>query len=118
MALVKQLDQMRVDNLEKDKKIAILENRVADLEQYTRINDVIITGLSIKPQSYARAVTRENGGEPAELDVTSTERQIVGRGEEDDSGAEEGCSCTGSRAAQAQVTMVRSGEERDSEAEG
>ncbi|KAJ8416221.1 hypothetical protein AAFF_G00382430 [Aldrovandia affinis] len=67
------LDQMRADNLEKDKKIAILENRVADLEQYTRINDVIITGLSIKLRSYARAVTPENGGEPAELDVTSTE---------------------------------------------
>ncbi|KAJ8404636.1 hypothetical protein AAFF_G00334990 [Aldrovandia affinis] len=57
-----QLDQMRADNFEKDKKIAILENRVADLEQYTRINDVIITGLSIKPRSYARAVTPENGG--------------------------------------------------------
>ncbi|KAJ8394096.1 hypothetical protein AAFF_G00049010 [Aldrovandia affinis] len=77
MALVEQLDQMQADNLEKDKKIAILENRVADLEQYTRINDVFITGLSIKPRSYARAVTPENGGEPAELDVTSTERQVA-----------------------------------------
>ncbi|XP_061912355.1 uncharacterized protein LOC133655823 [Entelurus aequoreus] len=77
MSLVVQLDQMRADNLEKDKKIAILENRVADIEQYTRINDVIITGLSIKPRSYARAVAPANGGEPAELDVISMERQVA-----------------------------------------
>lgn len=28
-----------------------------ELEQYTRVNDVIVTGLRIKPWSYARAVT-------------------------------------------------------------
>lgn len=34
-----------------------MENRGADLEQYARINNVIVTRLCIKPQLYARVVT-------------------------------------------------------------
>ncbi|CAL8253034.1 unnamed protein product [Merluccius merluccius] len=55
----------------------LLENRVADLEQYTRINNVIISGLHIKARSYARAVTAGNGGKPNDLDVSSTEQQVA-----------------------------------------
>lgn len=44
--------------------MAYMQSRVAELEQYTRLNDVIVTGLRIKPRSYARAVTADNGGEP------------------------------------------------------
>lgn len=42
---------------------------VADLEQYTQINDVVITGFKIKPQSNARAVKTENGGEPGKMEA-------------------------------------------------
>ena len=42
--LVLEVKALRLLNEEKDKRIAVLENRVADLEQYTRMNDVIITG--------------------------------------------------------------------------
>lgn len=55
---------LRLQNAEKDKWLAYLENRVADLEQYTRINDTVITGIPINPWSYARAVTASSEGEP------------------------------------------------------
>lgn len=41
---------------EKDKTINELEKRIDNLEQYTRMEDIIITGLSVKPRSYAKAV--------------------------------------------------------------
>lgn len=78
MELVGEVKQLRIQNAEKDKRIQQLESRVADLEQYTRVNNVIVTGLRIKPRSYARAVTTANeGGEPGELDVLSTEKQVA-----------------------------------------
>ncbi len=49
----------------------------AELEQYTRMNDVIVTGLRIKPRSYARAVSADNGGEPGEQDIGSAEQQVA-----------------------------------------
>lgn len=75
--LVEEVKALRIQNAEKDRRLAYLENRVADLEQYTRMNDVIITGLRIKPRSYARAVAADNVGGPGEEDVNSTEHQVV-----------------------------------------
>jgi len=75
--LVEEVKALRIQNAEKDRRLVYLENRVADLEQYTRINDVVITGLRIKPRSYARAVTPDNVGEPREQDVSSVEQQVV-----------------------------------------
>ena len=75
--LVKEVKDLRIQNAEKDKRITYLESRVEDLEQYTRMNNVIITGLNIKPRSYARAVSVNNRGEPGELDVSSTEQQVA-----------------------------------------
>lgn len=62
LALVEEVKILRIQNAEKDRRVADLESRVAELEQYSRINDVIVTGLRIKPRSYARAVTSDNGG--------------------------------------------------------
>ena len=53
--LVKEVQRLREDNAKKDEKITKLENRVNQLEQYTRRDDVIITGLRIRHKSYARA---------------------------------------------------------------
>jgi len=39
--LVEEVKALQLLNEEHDKQIAVLENRVADLEQYTRMNDVI-----------------------------------------------------------------------------
>lgn len=77
MELVKEVKALRLLNAEKDKKIAFLEDRVANLEQYTQANDMIISGLKIKPQSYARAVASDNEGEPGELHSDSVENQVV-----------------------------------------
>ncbi|KAI4794798.1 hypothetical protein KUCAC02_031831, partial [Chaenocephalus aceratus] len=60
--LVKEFKDLRIQNAEKDKRITYLESRVEDLEQYTRMNNVIVTGLNIKPRSYARAVTVNTRG--------------------------------------------------------
>ena len=51
------LDLVAKVNEEKDNKIVFLESRVSDLEQYTRMNDVIIMGLQIKPWAFMQAVT-------------------------------------------------------------
>lgn len=95
LTLVEEVKALRIQNEEKDKKIAFLENRVADLEQYTRLNDIIITGLDIKPRSYARAVAATNGEESGDLDVSSTEQWVAAflqtRGIELDCGNIEAC---------------------------
>ncbi|KAI9533659.1 hypothetical protein NQZ68_021329 [Dissostichus eleginoides] len=75
--LVEEVKILRIQNAEKDKRLEYLESRKEDLEQYTRINDVIITGLKVKPRSYARAVGADAGGEPGELDASSTEQQVA-----------------------------------------
>ncbi|KAJ8398948.1 hypothetical protein AAFF_G00416150 [Aldrovandia affinis] len=53
--LLSEIKQLKWQNMEQAKKIVELENRVADLEQYSRTNDVIITGLAIRPRNYAQA---------------------------------------------------------------
>lgn len=77
IGLVEDIKILRFQNEEKDKRLAYLEGRVADLEQYTRLNDVIVTGLQIRPRSYARAVTRTTQEPPDDQDVKSTEEQVA-----------------------------------------
>ncbi|KAK7915580.1 hypothetical protein WMY93_011341 [Mugilogobius chulae] len=77
MNLTLEIKDLRKQNDEKDKKIQALENRLADLEQYTRLNDLIITGLDVKPRTYARAVVPDV--EPNEKDLESVEQQVQGR---------------------------------------
>lgn len=80
MELMGNIKELQRQNLEKDRKIAVLENRLDDLEQYSRLNDVIVSGLEIKPRSYARALTSaelENGGEPTDAEVESVEQQVT-----------------------------------------
>lgn len=71
LELLEEVKILRIQNAEKDKRIADLERRVEDLEQYSRINEVVVTGLKINPRSYACAVTADSGGEPCELKVSS-----------------------------------------------
>lgn len=61
---------------QKNNNLAVLESRVAELEQCTRINDIIVTGLVLKPQSDAKAVVPENDEEPSEQDSNSVEQQL------------------------------------------
>ncbi|KAI9531117.1 hypothetical protein NQZ68_000612 [Dissostichus eleginoides] len=77
MSLVEEVKALRLENSEKEKRIFSLENRVDELEQYTRINNIIITGLETKSRSYARAATRMTGGDTSEEDATSVELQVT-----------------------------------------
>ena len=67
---------------EKYAKISELENRVDDLEQYTRIDDLIISGLTVRHRSYSSAVTHNNDIESqnAAFDdkTESVEEQLLG----------------------------------------
>ncbi len=69
--------QLKLQNAEKDRQIDHLENKVAELELYTRMNDVVVTRLQIKPRSYAKAAAAEKGEEPSELDAISVEQQVA-----------------------------------------
>ncbi|CAL8305163.1 unnamed protein product [Merluccius merluccius] len=78
--LVLEVKQLKLQNAEKDKQLLYLDNIVADLEQYTRMNDIIVTGLQIKPRLYAKvaSATVNNGDqEPNELDAISVEQQVA-----------------------------------------
>ncbi|XP_049449990.1 mucin-2-like [Epinephelus fuscoguttatus] len=75
MDLMGEIKELKRQNAEKDKRITHLECRVADLEQYSRMNDVIINGLETRPRSYTRAAVPN--GEPTEQDLDSLEQQVI-----------------------------------------
>ena len=54
LGLMEEVRQLKVIIKEKDMKMNKLERRVDDLEQYSRMNDLIISGLVTKHQTYAR----------------------------------------------------------------
>ncbi|KAM3618395.1 uncharacterized protein V6R79_019930 [Siganus canaliculatus] len=75
--LMDEIKELKKQCAEKDKMVAILECRVADLEQYSRKNYIVVSGLQNKPRSYARAVTRAYSGEPTKPDLDSIEQQVT-----------------------------------------
>ena len=77
LKLVDEVKVLRLQNAEKDKRLAYLENWVADLKQYTRMNDIVITGIPIYPRSYARAVTASREGEPGRRPTLTSLRKHV-----------------------------------------
>ena len=76
MNLMKEIKDLKMQNAELVKKTDYLENRVSDLEQYSRMNDVIITGLKIKPRSYSHALTKDKRVESPDHEE-STEEQVT-----------------------------------------
>lgn len=75
LELVEEVKALRIQNTEKDKRLLVLESRVAELEHYTRMNDVIITGLQVK--LFARAVAADISESATELETYSTEQQVA-----------------------------------------
>lgn len=75
--LLEEVKQLRLLNIEKDKRIMELERRVDDLEQYSRTNDLLITGIPIKPRSYACVVAACSGDEQGEREARSVEQQVA-----------------------------------------
>lgn len=79
--VIEEVKQLKVMISAKDKIITELERRLDNIEQHMRMEDVIITGLTIKPRSYAKAVASgSNVGEDAEKVYLQTlERQVLQR---------------------------------------
>lgn len=75
--LMSEIKELKKQNEEKDKRIASLECRVADMEQYSRMNDIVVSGLETRPRSYARAVTTTGSGELIDPDMDSVEQQVT-----------------------------------------
>lgn len=77
--LVNEVKQLRNLLTERDKTISELEKRIDSLEQYTRMEDVIITGLCVKPRSYAKAVADgRNVSQDADAeDLQTLEKQVL-----------------------------------------
>lgn len=77
--LFEEVKQLKNIVRERDKTIEEFEKRIDNLEQYTRMEDVIITGLAIKPRSYARAAMGgRNISEDAHTeDLQTLEEQVV-----------------------------------------
>ncbi len=76
MDLMGEIEALKLLRAENNKRINDLEIRVAELEQYSRINDVI-TGLKIKPRSYAKAVGKVSEENMTEEDWATMEEQVV-----------------------------------------
>lgn len=74
MGLMKNTQEFKRLNDEQKIRINFLETRVADLKQYSRINDVIISGMPLKPTSYAHAL---KGLQEEGTDDTSIEAQVT-----------------------------------------
>ena len=79
LGLMKEIMQLKSEMKEKDKTINALEKRVDALEQYSRMEDVIISGLVTRHRSYARAAAptpREGEDAPAE-EQESLETEMI-----------------------------------------
>ena len=79
--LFKEIDNLKRLNQEKDEKIAKLEDRLDSLEQYSRMDNVIISGFKPTHTSYARAVAYDQSSENHEYapdaERVSLEDQVV-----------------------------------------
>lgn len=78
MVLVGEIQELKKLNMEKDKKIALLEKRVDDLEQYSRGNYIVISGLETRHRSYANVVaTVDATTERRRAEETEAERESL-----------------------------------------
>ena len=79
--LFKEINELKRLNQEKDEKIAKLEDRLDSLEQYSRIDNIIISGFKPTYSSYSRAATYNDAPEKHELapekEKVNLESQVI-----------------------------------------
>ena len=79
--LVKEVNSLKVELGKKERRIVALESSNADPAQYSRIDDVIITGLKTRHRSYAGAAAAANSGgvslSPSDEETESLETQVL-----------------------------------------
>ncbi|CAL9705113.1 unnamed protein product [Knipowitschia caucasica] len=80
LTLLAEVAELKKIIKEKDVTIGGLERRIDDLEQYTRMEDVIVSGLQTKHRSYARAAavaTMERGEDAPVEELQTLETQVI-----------------------------------------
>lgn len=78
IGLMEEVKLLKVLLSDRDKRIAELEQKVDDLEQYTRRDDLVITGLDVKHRSYARVAANINTTEDSpHEELLTLEQQVV-----------------------------------------
>ncbi|KAK7925751.1 hypothetical protein WMY93_008061 [Mugilogobius chulae] len=81
LALVTEVAELKEIIKAKDAVICGLERRIDDLEQYTRMEDIIVSGLETMHRSYARAIatdtTQEHGADAPSEEQQTLERQVI-----------------------------------------
>ena len=76
--LLREFQNLKKENAKKDQQIKSLTIRLEELEQAERINDLIITGIKIKPPSYAKVLRTENDGDLTNVEEShSVETQVA-----------------------------------------
>ncbi|XP_049340264.1 uncharacterized protein LOC125804780 [Astyanax mexicanus] len=76
--LMGEVKQLKSLVKEKDKTIELLERRIDDLEQYTRMEDLIISGLETTHKTYASTTAGRRNGEDAPTEELQTlEKQVI-----------------------------------------
>jgi hypothetical protein len=78
-SLLKEIVSLKEENNKQSQEIVQLKSRVDELEQYTRAEDIIISGLKVQNRSYARAstVTEEVGESAREDENLALEKQVI-----------------------------------------
>lgn len=77
LGLMEEVRELKLTIKEKDKRIGDLERRVDDLEQYSRMDDLIISGLTTRHQTFAGTVNGEKGEDAKTSEQYSLEREVV-----------------------------------------
>ncbi len=78
MSLMEEVHELRATVKQRDQKIQLLEQRIDDLEQCSRADDFIITGMETKHRSYARTTAGDQQGEDSPPEELHTlEQQVV-----------------------------------------
>lgn len=77
---MEEIRELKATIKQKDQKMEMLEQRVDDLEQYSRADDIVITGLETKHRSYARAADPagdQQGEDALPEELHTLEQQVV-----------------------------------------
>lgn len=69
--------QLNTLNSEQKDRIDTLENRMYELEQYLRLNGIIVSGLDIKAKSYAKAAALRHDMQTSEEERITVEEEVV-----------------------------------------
>lgn len=78
--LMEEIRELKIIIKQRDQRIEFLEQRVDDLEQYSRAEDIIITGLETKHRSYARVASSasdQQGEDAPSEELHTLEEHVV-----------------------------------------